>query len=138
MGEIAIPITLEAWQDPQGDVVLKYSRQECIIFFGCWISSAEPADYIGELTFEQAWAVRGVCTEYMPYRIKGKMPHSCIFEIQTSIWLDEASEQRVKSYPNWRKWDRRTYHHYVVDGHDNYYEILASGFSEGRVPRKAN
>lgn len=134
MGEIAIPIPLEVWQDPQGNAVLKHSRQECLIYFGCWMTSGEPADYIGELRFEHAWAVRGYRLEYLPYKIKGRRHHSSIFEIQNSIWLSQASEQRISAYPNWKSWDKRTYHHYVVQGHDNYFEVLASAFIEKNIP----
>jgi len=134
MDEVAIPIPLRSWQDPQGDIVLKFARQECPIYFGGWMCPGEPADYIGELTFEHAWAVRGYCSEYLPYSIKGKIHRSSIFEIQNSTWLSQESQQRARGYPDWHNWDKRTFHHYVVQGHDNYYEILASGFIEKSIP----
>src|SRR5689334_18467740 len=130
MQEIAVPISLQVWQDPQGDVVLKYSRSECSISFGCWMNTGEPADYICELVFDQAWAVRGYRSEYLPYQLKQGLSQSNIYEVENSNWLQQASEQRARSYPNWRNWDKKVYHHYVVQGHENYYELLAGGFTE--------
>jgi hypothetical protein len=134
MQELAIPIPLQVWLDPQGDVVLKHSRSECIIYFGCWLSAGEPAGYVCELIFDHAWAIRGYRSEYLPYRLKQKGSHSDIYEIENSTWLKQASEQRARSYPNWQSWDKKIYHHYVVQGHDNYYELLAAGYTEKKVP----
>jgi hypothetical protein len=62
------------------------------------------------------------------------LPPSCVYQIENSTWLLQACEQRLKNYPKWRNWDDRKYVHYIVHGHDNYYEILASGFTEKKVP----
>ena len=133
MEEIAAPIPLQVWQDPQGDVVIKHSRSECAVYFGCWTNAGEPADYICELQFEHTWAVRGYCSEYLPYLVKQGLPRSSVYEIANSTWLRQASEQRLSDYPRWRDWDKKKYHHYVIHGHDNYYEILASGYSEKQI-----
>jgi hypothetical protein len=42
--EIAVPISLNVWQDPQGNVVLHHSREDCNVFFGCWTEASEPAN----------------------------------------------------------------------------------------------
>ena len=133
MGEMAVPIHLQVWQDPQGDVVLKHSRSECTVYFGCWVNAGEPADYICELRFNHAWAVRGCSSEYLPYKLREGLSCSDIFEVENSTWLKQASRERAKSYPNWRNWDKKVYHHYVVQGHDNYYEILATGYTERQI-----
>ena len=132
--ETGIPIPLSEWKDPQGDVILKYSCKECIIYFGCWIASGIPADYICKLTFDNAWAVRGYRLEFIPYKIKENNYHSCILEIENSSWLKQVSEQRIKYYPNWQKWDKRNYRHFVIEGHDNYYDIIAVGYKEEIIP----
>jgi len=134
MKETAVPIPLHAWQDPQGDVVLKQSQLGCCIYFGCWADAGEPADYICELRFDQAWAIRGICSEYLPYQHGEGHSRSDIYKIENSIWLKQASEQRAKSYPNWRNRDKSSYHHYVVEGHDYYYEIIAAGYTERQIP----
>lgn len=133
MEEIAVPIPLQLWQDPQGDLVLKHCRSGCSVYFGCWVNAGEPAGYIGEIRFDHAWAVRGYDSEYLPYKIGPEQTRSHIFEIVGSIWLKQASEQRERSYPNWREWDEKTYHHYVLQGHDNYYEILAASYAERQI-----
>ncbi len=132
--EIAVPIPLQLWQDPQGDLVLKRWRSGCSVYFGCWIDAGEPADFICELSFDHTWAVRGYNSEYLPYRIGRGQTRSNIFEIEFSTWLKQASEQRERCYPNWRDWDKKDYHHYIVQGHDNYYEILAAGYTERQIP----
>jgi hypothetical protein len=132
--EIAVPVPLKVWQDPQGDVVLHSSRGECNIYFGCWESAGEPADYICKLIFNHAWAVRGGSSEYLPYEHK-EHHRTCIYEIVDSEWLRQKSERRSKSYPDWKKWDGKVYRHYLVGGHDNDYEIIAASFEEQVISR---
>jgi len=132
-GEIGIAIPLNVWQDPQGDVVLLHSREHCIIFFGCWSDDATPADYIGKLTFQRAWAVRGVRVEWHGYHIASNNYRSSILSIENSRWLSQLTEQRRHLYPNWGARNAGEYLHYVVSGHDNYYEIIAMGFEETTV-----
>ena len=122
------------WQDPLGDVVLRYSLEECFIYFGCWISPGEPADYLGKLTFHDAWAVRGFHFEFLPYEVEELNYHSKILVVKDSQWLMQLSERRLSLYPEWKNWDKREYRHYVVSGHDNYYDIIATRFDEQIVP----
>ena len=131
--EIAVPISLNVWQNPQGNVVLHHSREDCQVFFGCWTESGEPASYLCKLTFHQAWAIRGLRLECFPYRVK-EHRHSCIYEVDNSSWLEQVSEQRLKNYPEWRSWDERKFRHFVVSGHDNYYDIVATEFEEQKIP----
>lgn len=131
--ETAIPISLNVWQDPQGNVVLRHSREDCDVFFGCWTQAAEPADYLCKLTFRNAWAVRGLCLEGFPYQIK-EHRRSCIYEVENSSWLEQVNEERLKNYSKWKSWDERKYKHFVVSGHDNYYDIVATEFEEQKIP----
>ena len=131
---LAVPIELQSWPDPQGDVVLHHSREGCAIYFGCWTTNAEPAEHICRLTFAHPWAIRGFNSEYSPYEYE-KHSRSCIYEIVHSVWLADETSRRSKNYPEWRKHDSRTYHHYLVKGHDNYYEVIASGFVEESIAR---
>jgi hypothetical protein len=133
--EVAVAIPLKAWQDPQGDVVLHHSRGDCIVYFGCWKEAGVPADYLCKLTFNRGWAVRGYCFDYHPYEVKEHRYHSNIYEVENSRWLKQAGEQRADYYPGRRDRDSTTYHHYLVHGHDNFYEILAAGFTESVVQR---
>lgn len=132
--EIGIAIPLDAWQDPQGNVILRYSREEYLVYFGCWTDDASPADYICLLTFHNAWAVCGFRLEWHGYKIAEHKHHSEIFKIENSKWLSELTERRLAMYPNWKHWDAREYFHYVVSGHDNYYDIIATGFEESIIP----
>lgn len=128
--EIAVPIPLKIWQDPQGDVILHHTRDECFVYFGCWAKAGEPANYLGKLIFQNAWAVRGLRLEFIPYEIKEHKYHSCIYAINDSQWLTQMTAQRLRNYPDWKSWDTREYLHYVISGHDNYYDIIATEFHE--------
>lgn len=133
MKQVAVPIPLKVWQDPQGDLVLHHSREGCTVSFACWDAAGEPADYLCQLKFKHAWAVRGLNSEYLPYD-REEYHRSCVYEVVNSDWLKHESELRSKNYPEWPEWNRKTYHHYVVSGHDNFYEVIAEGFEEKTVP----
>lgn len=130
MVEKEIEIPLKVWQDPQGDVVLHYSRSNCFVYFGCWISAGEPADYICKLTFYNTSAVKCFKFEYTPYENREFKYHSKISIIENSQWLKRVSEQRLEYHPDGKMWKDKDRQHYVVSGHDNYYDIIASGFEE--------
>jgi hypothetical protein len=132
--EIATPISLNIWQDPQSNVVLHHSCEECEVFFDCWMGAGEPADYLCKLIFHHAWAVRGIRLEGLPYQIKTHR-RSCIYEIENSEWLKQVSEQRLRNYPEWKNWDENKYHHFVISGHDNYYDIIAADFEEQKISK---
>ena len=130
--EIAVAISLNIWQDPQGNPLLINSERSCEIFVGCWDEVGTPADYICRITFNFAWATRSYGIEYLPYEIK-EHKRSAIFEVTNSKWLKEASDYRLKCYPEWKNWDNKTYHHFVVQGHDEFVEILAESYNEETV-----
>jgi hypothetical protein len=127
--DIAVPIELKAYQDPQGTVKLFHSDLMCEVLFDCWNDDRRPADHFGKLTFLHAWAVRGLCLEVFPYKIREHLP-SCIYEVENSTWLSQVTQQRLDIYPQWKTWDERVYRHFVVSGHDNFYEIIATKFDE--------
>ena len=133
MNEVVVPIPLQVWQDPQGDVVLNHSRDQCSVSFACWEAAGDPADYLCRLIFNRAWAVRGVRSEFLPYESKAHH-RSCIYEVLESEWLERETALRSQSYPEWRSWEGKQYHHYVVQGHDNFVEVIALGFEEQIVP----
>ena len=129
----ATVISLNCWQDPQGDIVLNYSERECSIYFGCWSSSGEPADSICHLSFRGASAVRSYRREFIPYRIPEHPGHSFILRIPDSEFLRDHVAYRQQHYPSGpaASLDRR---HFVVIGHDIYFDILAADFSEETIP----
>jgi len=73
--------------------------------------------------------------EYVPYEIKEHHYRSCLYSIENSKWLEELTNRRLSAYPNWKQWDSTVYRHYVISGHDNYYEIIAADFTETIIPR---
>jgi hypothetical protein len=132
LSEQVVTIPLKVWQDPQGDVVLHVSCKDCTVYFGCWMASGEPAEHLCKLTFEHAWATRSFSSEFTPYKTNSA-ERSCIYEIENSTWLNDLSAERLENYPRWREWDKDTYHHYMVIGHDNYIEIIAASFTESML-----
>jgi len=130
----AVAIPLEVWQDPQGDVILIYSENECSVYFACWAGAGEPADFIGHLSFDHGCGVRSFHREFSPYQVSnpGK---SEILRIPDSELVREHLAYRKRHYshlppklvvPN----------HYVVRGHDIYHEILADGFVCNKIPNE--
>jgi hypothetical protein len=133
--EIAIAIPLKVWQDPQGNPLLIYSERICEIFVGCWEEEGTPADYICKIKFNSGWASRSYRIEYLPYEIK-EYKRSAILEIENSKWLKESSDYRSKCYPEWKTWDKKNYRHFVVQGHDEFVEILAESYEEEMISLK--
>jgi len=131
----AIIIPLEVWQDPQGDVILVYSEWECSVYFSCWTTSGEPADFICQLSFQYAFAVRSFARKYLPYRIPQPSGHSFILRVPDSDLVREHITYRLHHYS-----DSPPQHsdlkHYVVVGGDIYHEILANGFTAATILKK--
>lgn len=130
--EIAVAIPLKVWQDPQGNPLLIYSERSCEIFVGCWEEAGTPANYICKITFNFAWASRSYGIEYLPYEIK-EHKRSAIFDITNSKWFKESSDYRLKCHPEWKTWDKKIYHHFVVQGHDEFVEVLAESYNEEAI-----
>lgn len=75
-----------------------------------------------------------MCSEFLPYEIKDNK-RSCIYEVIESDWVEQVTRQRLLEYPKWHDWNETVYKHFVVSGHDNYYDIIASSFEEVVVPK---
>lgn len=129
----AIAIPLDIWRDPQGDIVLVYSEMECSIYFACWKAQAEPADFLGHLSFSGASAVRSFRREFLPYQIQPHALKSCILEIPDSDFAKEHLAYRRAHYPD-SPGTQYVPKHFVVDGHDIYHEILAKAFVASAIP----
>ena len=130
--EIAVPIPLKVWQDPQGNPFLVDSEHRTVVYLRCWTDDCEPADFACEISFQHGWASRMTHIEFSPYKIND--PHrSAIYEVVNSSWLKEATKRRKKCYPQWKSWDKNVYHHYVIEGHDCYLEVLAENFTEKTI-----
>ena len=109
--------------------MLIFSANVRVVYIGCWVDAGIPADYICKITFNSGWVSRFYGIEYLPYEIK-EFSRSSIYEVIDSKWLKESTERRLEYYPQWKTWDKKTYRHFVVSGHDNYVEIIAESFTE--------
>ncbi len=133
-------IELPVWQDPQGDVVMEKSRDYCQIYFDCWDEKKPPkqANYIAKLEFINAWAVRSVDIENYPVQPLGEYQFkSSIFVVENSSWLNDVFNLRNKYYSdNYTGWKDIEYKHFLVKGHDNYFEIIAQDYKVNKVKRR--
>lgn len=125
----AIQIPLRCWRNPQGDILLIFSEEECSVYFGCWDETSGPADYICELKFDHAVAVRSYSREFHPYQSTGPTCRSSVLKVLDSDLHREHFEFRRRMYPDSvGNLDDRM--HFVVVGHDICHEILAKDFEE--------
>ena len=129
----AIVIPLEFWQDPVNDCILIYSERQCSVYFGCWSTAGEPADFIGHLAFVHASDVRSAWREHPPYRIPNHPHHSYILEIPDSDFVRQYVAFRNLRTPE-SPISMADRHHFVVAGHDIYHEIVAAGFTATTIP----
>ena len=131
--DIAKPIGLPVWKDPQNFVITHHVRDEAWVYFRCWEAPGETADDVGCLHFEGVWHVgmaRFSKTRGYP-NIQETDLRSYYLVVEKSSLLKSLQEQRAAHDPEWRKYDRRQYRHYVVESHDFYTHIIAAkvGFS---------
>lgn len=113
--------------------MLIYSERETSIYFGCWESGGIPADYICQLAFARASAVRSFPREYHPYKVTGPTSRSDVLKVVDSDLHREHFEYRRRRYPTFVG-DPSAKSHFVVCGHDIYHEVLAESFSEIHLP----
>ena len=127
-----VPVKLVHWQDPQGDVVLHAGRDLIDVYFNHWIESGVPAETLVKLRFNGAWASRTFCSEFLPYQHSDSEVDGCswIYRVQDSEWMASCVAERKSRYDNWTGWESKEYNHFVVQGHDNYVDILAESFEE--------
>jgi hypothetical protein len=130
---LATCIALPFWQDPQGDIVLVYSENECSIYFNCWFASGESADFIAHISFDRASAVRSYRREFLPYKIPSQSGSSYILSVTDSDLVRDNNVYRRQHYPHFHNKSSEL-QHFVVCGHDIYHEVLASSFTTRTIP----
>ena len=135
--EIENELLLEVWQDPQGDVVLQISEHECCVYFGCWDENGEPADFLAKLTFDCKEA-KYIKSDFVPYKRNNLNSHSYILVVESSSWLNDHIERIIKRSPQVKNpektWNDKPLKHYIIQGHDVYVELIASGYILEKIP----
>lgn len=122
----AVPLNLPFQVNPQGNTALVHSTSNCQVFVSLWDEHNGELPTLGKFRFLNAWASRCFSSEDGGnYRTANTEPLLFFARIDQSTWLTECINRRLTRYPDWLKWDKRIYHHYVVRGHDNYVEIVA-------------
>ena len=125
-------------QDPQGNLGLQVQEGACTVLFDALDGQGdELSAHVGRLRFAHGWAA-----EYVALSPTFALPldqrctaQAFLYEVADSPWLAEKIAHRLQQYPAWLGWDRRTYRHYVVQGHDDCCHLVATGFELDLVPR---
>lgn len=124
-------LELPIWQNPQSSVAIRYLKNSVYIYFSFWNSETYETDtnYIGEIEFENAWALElevlpmhGIMTIFHNFK-------SYILQADRSGWLLSKFELRQAVYPDWLNWDKKKYYHYIVQGSESWIQVLASNYS---------
>lgn len=135
----AAAIALDVWKDPQGYVLIEHVRDEAWFYFKCWQSAGVDASYIGCLHFEGVWHISSSrFHKFKSYpNIKETDLTSYYLIITNSALLNTLKNQRAEDDPNWEKYDKRSYNHWVVESHDYYTNIIAAKVSFSKIEKKA-
>lgn len=137
--QLAEEISLEVWQDPQGEVVLHSSDRKTCIYFGCWDEKGDPAGYLAKIIFEHCCATKFVHSSYPPYEVTGERSRSAILNVFDSQWLRALVERKKELHPNLinpqEAYNGKLYKHFVVLGHDVYVDVIATGFRIEKIDR---
>ncbi|MCP5313362.1 MAG: hypothetical protein H6955_07385 [Chromatiaceae bacterium] len=126
--DIAVPVALDVWKDPQNFVILHHVRDEAWTYFKCWESPGEDAPYIGCLHFEGVWHVawtRHLSTRGYP-KVEDTDLRSYYLVVPDSTLLKGLIAERSSNDANWQQYDKSAYQHYVVESHDYYLSLIAS------------
>jgi hypothetical protein len=124
-------------KDPQSNLCINIGEGICEITFQIWdLDDQEIEGYKGKVSFDHGWACEYVAMEVYPYSELKELCSSEVFlwKLTQSNWFDEKINKRSKAYPTWLDWDKRKYFHYLIEGHDNYIQVIASGFKIGFIP----
>lgn len=134
----ATAISLDVWKDPQSYVLIEYVRDEAWIYFKCWKSPSVDSSYIGCLHFEGVWHLSS--SRFKKYRsyqyIEATDLTSYYLIIKKSSLLNSLQKQRTIDNSEWKKYDKRSYKHWIVESHDFYTNIIAVKVSFMQIDKK--
>ncbi len=127
--DIAIPIILDVWQMTSEYAIIRQYDDKVCIRFKFWDNQQnEVYDRSALLKFEGVWCCRYSRfnkTRYYPKEID-HLYKSYYLHIPNSTWLEEEKLKRLKYDPNWGKYDKRIYKHFVFQNNSYYVELIAN------------
>lgn len=132
--------TMSYRQDPQSNLTLLINEGICEATFLLWDSNdAEATGNKGGIIFHDCWAAEHLSSELKPYSGANEqcIPGVFLVKVLGAQWYVDKVRDRVAMYSNWQAWDKRVYFHYLLSGHDNYIQIIASGFKFEVTPIEA-
>lgn len=124
-------------QDPQSNLSIQIEEGVFEVTFQVLdVDNQEIEGYKGKVSFDNSWACEYVGMEVYPYSESKELCSSELFlwKLTRSGWFEEKVNQRSKIYPTWLDWDKRVYLHYLILGHYNCIQIIASGFKIDLIP----
>lgn len=127
--DVAVPIILDVWQmTSEYAIIQQYDDTVCIRFKFWDKQQNEVYNKTALLKFEGVWSCRYSRfnkTRYYPKEID-HFYESYYLQIPNSTWLEEEKIKRLKYNPNWEKYDKRIYKHYVFQNNSYYIELIAT------------
>lgn len=128
MNDNVVAIELQEWMAPNDYMEIKYIRDTVYCYFNIWDKPGVYSNKKGILTFKAVWAVR-----FHKHRRLNFYPNeedhsfrSYFLMVVNSSWLQSLVELRDEEDPEWRRFDKKKYFHYVVQNNDHYIEIISS------------
>lgn len=136
--DIADPIELPVWKDPQNFVIVEHVRDEVWIYFRCWEEPGIDADYIGCLHFQAVWHLES--TRFKPTKgypnVTDTDAVSYYLHVKHSTLLRSLIQNRADNDPDWVKYDKDEYLHYIVESHDFFTHIVAKKVNFFKIDKK--
>lgn len=133
--EPARAIKLPFWQDPQCFVITEHIRDEATVFCRTWDEPGQRSSQVGVLRFDGVWTLeleRHTGFKSYPGKYETGEP-SYYLVVDDSALLTYLEAERTDRDPTWRDHDKRSYTHYVVNSHDHWVDIVASGLHVSSV-----
>jgi hypothetical protein len=118
-------------QYPQSSLSLQFEDGNCTITFQIWnLADEQVESHKGVISCHNCLACEYISMELYPYQDDKELcaPNAFIFKISQSSWFDEKIKKRSQVYPTWLSSDKKVYFHYLIEGHVNYIQVIATGF----------
>ncbi len=135
--DLATPMDCGVWKDPQNFVFISACRDEVWVYFRCWDKPGVLSRYVGLLHFKSVWFVSqnrylNDLKGYPNVKRSSFIPGYLI--VKRSTLLQSLKALRKSGYSfDWKKYDSRTYAHFIVESHDFYTNIVAGQVEFKRI-----
>lgn len=135
--DFAYAVELPYWQAPNDNIILKSIGDSLTAYFKIWKRPSKYSTSVGIFNFSYVWAVRYERNKNLSYYIKRNDDNfvSCYWIIPESSWLEKLKNERYSFFPEWEKYDKGEYHHYIIQSDSFYIEIIAKDINISKKNR---